>query len=567
MARHVKQATAIDIRSTAAVLDDLMIVVVALAACAFGILNGLVQDDVHIVLGDERLRDVASWPRLFASPYWPPPAVPDQYRPVTSVLLGMEYLTGAGSPIVFRLVSYALYAASSVVLYRFTRLLLPRAVALGVALIFAAHPVHVEVTALAVAQSEIVVALLTMHAASVYVLARRNGDGSLGTRRWAAIAVIYATAALTKEQGLFLPGFLLLCELLVPGSAREKARYLWRGFGMLALVTTVIVAVRFAVLGEHAAQPSVAEALQGRTFLGRVVTLLRIFPDWIRLLAWPSHLRIDYSPQEFVGARAFRLRETAGLLLLVATIAAAWLMRRRAPALTFGFAWAGLALLPVSNVFVPTGILIAERALFLPSVGFVIALGAIAMLVMQQPRSLRSAVWSRGMIGAGALLVLLGLARSALRHRTWRDETALTLAAVRDSPRSWRAQWNYGELLFERGDTTGGFAAYRRTFALAPRTAFARNALARRLRNLGDDRRALEQLNLSLREIPGQVEATSELVATLIALGRYSESKTIADRIIAFENSPPSMVMLSRLADSARLAGAPPGAVRIRLGP
>jgi tetratricopeptide (TPR) repeat protein len=196
----------------------------------------------------------------------------------------------------------------------------------------------------------------------------------------------------------------------------------------------------------------------------------------------------------------------------------------------------------------------------------VIAMGAAVAMVMEQVVALRSAPAARAMIGACTLLVSLGLVRSAMRQRVWRDETALTLAAVQDSPKSWRAQWNYGELLFERGDTTGGFAAYREAIALAPRAAFARNALARRLRDIGDDRRALEQLSLSLREIPGQVEATSELVTTLIALGRYAEAKSLADRVIAFENSPPLMVALSRLADSARTAGAPPGAIRIRLG-
>lgn len=547
-------------------MDDLAIVVVALAACVFGILNGFAQDDVHIVLGDERLHDVGSWPGLFAAPYWPPPSIPDQYRPITSLWLGIQYLLGAGSPIIFRLVSYALYAGCSVALYRFARQLIPRAVALGVALVFAAHPVHVETTALAVAQSEIVVALLTITAASVYLSARQNSDGSAGAGTWATIAVMFAIAALTKEQGMLLPGFLLLCELLVPGRPRDRVRQLWRGFAVLVVVAALIVAARFAVLGQHAAQPSVAEALQGRTFLGRVVTMLRIYPDWMRLLAWPSHLRLDYSPQEFVGARVFRLREMVGLLLLVSSIAVAWLARRRAPVLTFGIAWTGLALLPVSNVFVPTGILIAERTLFLPSVGFVIAMGAAVAMLMKELPVFRSATVTRGMIAVCTLLVSLGLVRSALRQRVWRDDTALTQAAVQDSPRSWRAQWNYGELLFERGDTTGGFAAYREAIALAPRAAFARNALARRLRDLGDDRRALEQLNLSLREIPGQVEATSELVTTLIALGRYDEAKGLADRIIAFENSPPLMVALSRLADSARTAGAPPGAIRIRLG-
>ena len=48
---------------------------------------------------------------------------------------------------------------------------------------------------------------------------------------------------------------------------------------------------------------------------------------------------------------------------------------RHAPALAFAILWCAVTLFPVSNLVVVTGVTIAERTLFLPSVGAALTLG------------------------------------------------------------------------------------------------------------------------------------------------------------------------------------------------
>src|SRR5262249_12606593 len=95
-------------------------------------------------------------------------------------------------------------------------------------------------------------------------------------------------------------------------------------------------------------------------------------PMWLRLLAWPAHLQIDYSPNEIVASTGLGPRELLGIAMIVAAIAVVYVARRRAPVVSFGLFWCGAALFPVSNI-VPTSIVLGERTLFLPSVGFLIA--------------------------------------------------------------------------------------------------------------------------------------------------------------------------------------------------
>jgi hypothetical protein len=295
---------------------------------------------------------------------------------------------------------------------------------------------------------------------------------------------------------------------------------------------------------------------------GRLLTMLQIVPQWARLLAWPVHLRAEYSPREFVASTSFGGDEATGLAIVVLVLVSIWLARRRAPALSFGLAWCCVAFLPVSNVLMPTGILLAERTLFLPSVGFVLALGgALAFVASQRP-----VVTARGralVAVAAGVVVLAGVSRSAERQRVWQDPSTLTVASVQDAPLSWRVQEAYGDMLFRQRRVADAIAAFRRAIDLAPEGWRPRNYLAARLRMIGDDSDAVMLLRASLKDDPRQIATMAQLAPALLGAGRYAEAKQLADSIIVTENAPPIMVQMSRLADSAMKVNAPPGSMRI----
>src|SRR5207253_1123821 len=107
------------------------------------------QDDISIIETSTRLHGLGAWKEILTLPYWPPPAEPDLYRPLASVFLAMQYVIGAGDVLVFRVVSCALYAAASVGVLAMCSRIVSRRAALVAALLFASHPVHVEVVTLA----------------------------------------------------------------------------------------------------------------------------------------------------------------------------------------------------------------------------------------------------------------------------------------------------------------------------------------------------------------------------------------------------------------------------------
>src|SRR5690606_33726767 len=102
----------------------------------------------------------------------------------------------------------------------------------------------------------------------------------------------------------------------------------------------------------------------------RAQTVLGVIPEWGRLLVWPASLQADYGPPQIPIGGPFEARHLLGLGILVAWALSLWItIRLRLRLIAIGLAWIPVALSPVSNLLFPTGILLAERTLFLPSVG------------------------------------------------------------------------------------------------------------------------------------------------------------------------------------------------------
>jgi hypothetical protein len=138
---------------------------------------------------------------------------------------------------------------------------------------------------------------------------------------------------------------------------------------------------------------------------------------------------------------------------------------------------------PASNFIVAAGFIIAERTLYLPSVGAMIALAsAIPWLYERFERQSVARVGGAAFI---ALLLALGIVRSVTRNRIWRDDDTLTRQSVIDAPDSYRTHFMLGAHLFSIGDLAGGEREYRRAIDLFPQDRLMAYAFAEQLRTSG----------------------------------------------------------------------------------
>lgn len=537
------------------------IVCLALAASISGITNQFAQDDFAVILKNDAVHDLLHSPQFFAEPYWPKPFTPDLYRPLALLTYAIQWAVGAGSPLVFRIVSYLLYAVTCLAMFRLARRTLPFAVGFAVAALFAVHPVHVEAVAMAVNQGELWVTLLSCVAVYRYVGARRAGPLRTGTVL--GIAGLYLVACFFKENAIVIPGLLVAAELfLVPrGPLRDRARNLRTLYLLLALVAVGFIAIRTAVLGGDLRGTAVAEAIEPQGVVGRALTMLTVVPHWFRLLLWPAHLQGDYSPGEIVAQHSWVTADTLGALLLLAAVVAAIAARTRAPVISFGIVWTAVALFPVHNVLVPTGIVLAERTLLLPSVGVMIALGGVGVLLLEraEPRARQALAVLVG------ILLILGVYRSTTRHPVWSDQfNYWYITANTDAPLSYRAHHALAEMYVLAKAERRAEEEYRLSILLAPpNVSTVYLDYANRLRLRGHCYPAAELYRKSLAIHPANLAVRASLVACLIDLGKYQEALDEIATGLTYAERPATWIQLRHTADSALKAGAPPGSVRL----
>lgn len=388
-----------------------MVVAAAVLASAATLANDFVYDDIPLIRDNDRLHDITRWSEIAGKAYWPPPFVEQLYRPLAVLSLAIQYILGRGNPLIFRIVSCALYVACVLLFWRLASRFVRPQVATGLAILFAVHPLHVEAVAQAVNQGELLVAIIACMIVLRYVDSRRANVLSIPD--WALFAVLYAAATLIKESGFVLPGLLLLAEAFAiqTDTLRQRARKLWIGYTALAAVGVCMVLWRSQVLGlAFSSRPD--DAIAGLDLGGRLIAMLQMIPTVARLFLWPAHLQVDYA----LPPRA-ALSIILGILIVGGAVVAFVVSRKRAPALAFGLAWCVITLLPVSNI-VPTGVLLAERTLFLPSIGFMLAVAAVADPVFHQA----TPTTKRSLVAIVMVLAALGIVRSTSRHLVWNPE-------------------------------------------------------------------------------------------------------------------------------------------------
>ena len=441
---------------------ELSLAALALAVTAPGFGNRFVQDELPLILRNERVHTLANPAGLFTTPYWHAPFPPALYRPLATAGLAVQWKAGGGSPAVYRWVSAALLAGAAIALFHLGTLILPWLAALAAAALFAVHPVHVEAVALGVNQGELAVGLLLCWASAWYIRARRRGG--LRARDAAGILLLYLAAALFKENALILPGLLLLAELTVVREPRGTLRPFYLACG---LACALLIAARSLVLGGDTIGTFTAPSLTGGPG-GRALTMLGVVPHWARLLLWPAELQADYGPAEIVAATGWGPAQWIGLGLLLAAGVFLVVVRRRAAALGFGLGWIAMALIPVNNVLVPTGIALAERTLFLASAGAALAIGAVLGPVLQ-PTGRSPAPALRGVaIAAVGVLLALGVWRSRSRILVWHDQGTLLHQTVADAPKSIGARLSLVRFLEDSGSVADARRHYREATRLNP---------------------------------------------------------------------------------------------------
>ncbi|MBZ5528277.1 MAG: tetratricopeptide repeat protein [Acidobacteriia bacterium] len=458
--------------SEAALLGLLLLICVAVYANTLG--NGFVYDDKQQVLENAYLTDWRYIPQIFGTTVWSfvgEAGTTNYYRPLMTFSYLVLWQTCGDLPYGFHLLN--LLVNAGVVLMVFLagrRIFADSRIGWVAALLFAVHPVHTEAVSWIASLPDLQVTFFALLCLWLFAdPAPRNG------RHLLAILASFLLALLSKEPAIMLAPLALAFEHGVSprrdssGLASQVARY-----APLGALAVAYLLLRIALFGK------IAPVLQ-RAMLSwpeAIYSAFALTVGYARLLVFPVHLSAFH-----VFHASHELSEPlvlAGILIVALGIAGILFLRKRAPAAAFALLWAGVTLAPVLNARWMASNVLAERYLYLPSVGFCwfVAWGGVRLWDSAAPRPGFSRSLRPALAVALCALSVLGCARIISRNTIWRDDLTLYTDTLKGNPEAYIIQHNLGAVYFDKSDYSRAQREWEAALAGKPDNVVTMNALA-----------------------------------------------------------------------------------------
>jgi tetratricopeptide (TPR) repeat protein len=443
------------------------------------------------------------------------------------------------------------------------------------ALVFALHPVQVEVVAWVAGFKDVLAGALALAAIAIFI---RRDDRTV--IRTVAATILFALSMLAKPSEVVAPVIALLIELMILRRPVQRS--------VLALVPSFAVAAIIIMLTSRAqTAPWIAAAVP---VWKRFFVAGDALAFYLAKLVWPVNLAVDYgrTPQVALATSSVWIM----WLIPAALIAlAVWWARRRRDALplvavivfVIGVGPV-LGLVPFDFQAYST---VADHYLYLGMLGP--ALLVCWLLTRHPNRATR-------IISAVAIVLLAAL--SFRQAWTWRDGLSVARQATRVNPRSfaWHDRaamslfydhhdidtaiaserraveanpsyatgWqNLGLILATAARHAEAADAYRRALGLDPNNLQARIGLANALADTGESAGAIEQYRAALQRDPNNVVAVSNLAGVLASQGKLEEAIDLYRHAILIDaNFQPARQGLARAIDERAKRGSAPPAPR-----
>lgn len=505
--------------------------------------NGIVWDDHLFIEQWPVAQNILGMPAIFAGSA--PVGQGGIYRPVRGILYIVDNLFFGQTALLYHLQALFIHLGVTFLIYWITKLLTKRkGLAFGVALLFALHPIHTETIDYIAASMETWGTLFFFSAIYFYIKAivierstRRLSRVPDGIRRSNLIdlrfyiisCVLAFFAFFTYELTLILPLLLLLIDVSFNKFPKKLTARFFLPYLPYAFLATFYFFIRMGIL--HIVSRN---AYLGYSFFLTIQVMVKVFARYIGLLLFPMNLtanhnlvgnfpdsmlpydKLDPILHQSITDPSFLFSAFILISLLVLSI----IFFKRYTIFSFAVLWFFITLLPVANI-IPSGSLMSEKFLYIPSFGFLLLLvDSIAKLFQL---AYKKKVISKQAASFWLIFVLViafvygGL--TVFRNSVWKSDITLFSDMVEKSPTSLIGHYTLGVKLQEIGDLNEAAKQYETAVQLAPDFWQAHN-------NLGNIYFKMNQQDL----------ATKEYLTTLTLNPNAPTSNTLRTRLQRFSS-------------------------------
>ena len=417
--------------------------------------HGYALDDFPTIYGNRlTMSGVKGIPTLLHTAYWYGFDGQNDwlYRPLSMVMFAVEWQLAPNTPALGHWINVLIYALSAVVLFRFLSELFDTfhiAVPLAVSLLWIAHPIHTEVVANIKSRDELLAflfSILTIRECLRHVKAPHGQQLILA-------GCYYFLALLAKESPITL---LAIIPLTLYVFTRADAARMGRVMVPIAIAAAMYLAIRSSVLSSQIGGGAIAlidnSLVAAPDFAHREATAFFIAAKYVGLLFFPHSMSSDYSFRQIPIVGFDNLIALGSLIVHVALGVFAVMRLPKKDPVGYGILFYLIGMSLVANVLFLTRSTMAERFLFMPSLGFcIVVVFALARVLAVDVRSTTDVAslpepWTLSKPFAvliGCVLLVYTL-RTWARNPDWENDTTIFAADATHAPNSARVHFLNG---------------------------------------------------------------------------------------------------------------------------
>ena len=375
------------------------------------------------------------------------------YRPLSVATFAIEWQIAPEQPLLGHLVNVLLYALTAFLLYNLLRKLFQKhhpLIPFLITLLYIVLPVHTEVVASIKSRDEILCFLFAV--ISFQQLLNWLHSKKIISLLFALFT--YFLSLLSKESAITLVAVFPLITYFFANARRKEL--LMVTFAFLG-VGIVFLGIRYAVLGTMTGKtviPLLNNSLVATDdrFI-QFSTAIHILGKYLWLLIFPVTLVYDYSFNTIPLVSLASPKSFVPFLIYGALVIYAIRNFKKKNKVSFGILFFIITISIVSNVLLIIESTMAERFLYMPSLGYCIAM---VMLLSTFIKTKNTDGVFRQILKSPVLLlfftvIIIYSGRTVARNMEWKDNLTIFTADLKSSPNSARVLHAYGStILFEK---------------------------------------------------------------------------------------------------------------------
>ena len=509
----------------------LLLVLITALVYVNSLKNNFVWDDYFVIVDNSFIKSWHNFPEIFSKSYLTPITVlksgnitgsgETSYRPVVTASYFVDYWLWKLNPSGYHLLNLLLHIANVILLYLFICLLLKnKYIAFLASLFFALHPVNTEVVNVVSFREDLFVFLFFVSAFILFIKQDLlSGRKKMFCRIFSII--LFLLALFSKEVAIMLPVMLILYDYLFVFNQQWRKLFTCclSRYGGYLLAVIFYLAVWFNL--KSGISDFIAEyPYPGGNFYTNFLTMSGVFLQYTSWLIFPVniHATLPENTPGFTLYSIFRPEAFFPIILIIFLLLTAFIYHRKSKEISFSIFWFFIMLLPVSNI-IPISCIMASRYLYIPMVGFCIALAVICFKLL--PR------FNKFVRNAVIVLIIFYSIFSFIRNSVWNNNVTVWKELVEYYPQVPEAHINFAGHLKKIGLLDQAKNEYRIAIQINPYSPVGYNFLGLTLGQEGRYQESVEYFKKAIDLDKKYLCARNNLAVTYANMMQWDKARAM----------------------------------------